>query len=296
MILVVTCTFDKTADYIIAKLKNDYFRLNVDTFDSYGISYNGNGWSISNGDTEISSSVVQSIYYRKPYLPDLSNYEVKYRGMIADDIIYLIKGLVAASECKKLTCPYVLQKAENKLFQMVVARHAGFLMAKTLFTNCNKQATAFAIENVAVIKPISTGKIICGNSYEVYNTSLVRHTEFDIGLTPIFLQKYIEKDYEARVYIVGEKDFSVKIKAFNNVDWRLDESNNYYEKMDLPIDIRKRCLLYMKEMNLFFGAFDFIVCQGDWYFLENNPNGQWLWLEQKLNLGISDEIINYLEG
>ena len=47
--------------------------------------------------------------------------------------------------------------------------------------------------------------------------------------------------------------------------------------------------------NLVFGAFDYIVTpQNEWIFLELNPNGQWLWLEEALKLDISNKIIEYL--
>ena len=51
----------------------------------------------------------------------------------------------------------------------------------------------------------------------------------------------------------------------------------------------------MEDFNLIFGAFDFIVTPEDkWVFLEVNPNGQWLWLEQSLNLDISKKILDNL--
>ncbi len=37
----------------------------------------------------------------------------------------------------------------------------------------------------------------------------------------------------------------------------------------------------MGELDLRYGALDFVVDRYDrWWFLEVNPNGQWLWLEQ----------------
>lgn len=51
----------------------------------------------------------------------------------------------------------------------------------------------------------------------------------------------------------------------------------------------------MSELQLKFGAFDFIVDKdGSWIFLEINPNGQWLWLENKLDLNISSSILKVL--
>ena len=48
-------------------------------------------------------------------------------------------------------------------------------------------------------------------------------------------------------------------------------------------------------MKFAFGAFDFIVTpENEWIFLEVNPNGQWLWLEQSLSLDISKKILDNL--
>ena len=143
MILIITCTFDKTVDYIIKKLKKPFFRFNIDDFSSYSITITQNGWAILYAGERITNEMICSIYYRKPYLPDLSSYEMMYREMIANDIVYLIKGIVSMCDCRKLTCPFVLQKAENKLYQIIVAQKVGFLMPSTLFTNSSKNARDF---------------------------------------------------------------------------------------------------------------------------------------------------------
>jgi len=35
---------------------------------------------------------------------------------------------------------------------------------------------------------------------------------------------------------------------------------------------------------------------GNYYFLECNPNGQWLWIEEDIGLPISKAIADYLNG
>ncbi|MBM7717718.1 glutathione synthase/RimK-type ligase-like ATP-grasp enzyme [Bacillus thermophilus] len=52
----------------------------------------------------------------------------------------------------------------------------------------------------------------------------------------------------------------------------------------------------MEKLNIHFAAFDFIVNEHNYTFLELNANGQWQWLEEELNLGISDKIMEYLTG
>ncbi|MNJ78669.1 hypothetical protein D3C77_764810 [compost metagenome] len=51
----------------------------------------------------------------------------------------------------------------------------------------------------------------------------------------------------------------------------------------------------MKSLQIDFGAFDFIKSGDDFYFLEVNPNGQWLWLEVNLGISNSSSIIQLLK-
>ena len=51
----------------------------------------------------------------------------------------------------------------------------------------------------------------------------------------------------------------------------------------------------MQRLGLEFGALDFVRTPEDRYvFLEVNPNGQWLWLDDSLNLGITAATANWL--
>ena len=51
----------------------------------------------------------------------------------------------------------------------------------------------------------------------------------------------------------------------------------------------------MDALHLSFGAIDLIqTTSGDYLFLEVNPSGQWLWLDDMLDFGISDSIAEWL--
>ncbi len=53
----------------------------------------------------------------------------------------------------------------------------------------------------------------------------------------------------------------------------------------------------MHLLGLTFGGIDLdLTPEGDYVFLEVNPSGQWLWLDDKLTLGISDAIASWLHG
>ncbi|WP_156115420.1 MULTISPECIES: hypothetical protein [Xenorhabdus] len=51
----------------------------------------------------------------------------------------------------------------------------------------------------------------------------------------------------------------------------------------------------MSKLNLRYGALDFIVDENnDWWFLEVNSAGQWLWIEDLSGMDISGSIANWL--
>ena len=52
-----------------------------------------------------------------------------------------------------------------------------------------------------------------------------------------------------------------------------------YEEINLPADVKLSYKTMMKYFNLNFCTSDYIISKdGKFYFLENNPNGQWAWI------------------
>ena len=70
------------------------------------------------------------------------------------------------------------------------------------------------------------------------------------------------------------------------IDWRQGYDYNLkHELITLPTEIEDFCKRYLRELHLNFGCFDFIVePSGEYVFLECNPNGQWRWIEEELNI------------
>ena len=121
----------------------------------------------------------------------------------------------------------------------------------------------------------------------------------NIEQAPCIFQQYLEKEFELRITIVGEKIFAVKIHSQKNkkteLDWRKDQLHVEYELFDLPKEVKNNLLKLHQAFGLFYGAYDFIVDQGGGYhFLEVNPAGQWLWMEEILKLNISEHLAQAL--
>lgn len=300
-ILIITSSFDLTVDYFIEKFKNnaEFFRFNTDLFGDYLIEINElQGWRISCNNWEIQQSEIDAIYYRKPAFPDLSLYEPRFYKMMQKDIQILFQGIVETFKGRCLSRPSVLSLAENKVYQLGIAKEIGFKLPRTMITNSLEDAYSFYSTNQSIIKPLSTGKVYYENKIGVIQTNIINE-KFkleELNLTPSYFQEYISKDYEVRVTIINHHFFGVKIESTDKVDWRKSDYYNCYSKIILPKDIEVKCEKIMDKLNLNFGAFDFIVNNGEYYFLEINPNGQWYWLEEKLELNISNCIYDFLAG
>lgn len=297
-VLIITSSIDVTVDYIIKSYQNEvrFYRLNVDELSKYRIDVDEvSQWMITCRDWVIDKSSVYSIYYRKPILPDLSEYEENYHGMIAKDIISLINGIVDDFDGRVLTKPYILRKTENKTFQLLYATRKGFQLPKSYIGNSRDIVRESIIKYNSIIKPLTTGKVKKCDGVEIYQTNYIDELQEDIALTPLYVQNYVEKDYEVRLTCINTSVFAVRIDSEDKLDWRKNYAGLKYSVIECPQIIMNRCFELMEDFGLKFGAFDFIVNKSnEWIFLEINPNGQWLWLEEALDIPISWCIIQYL--
>ncbi|MFF2528842.1 hypothetical protein ACFVS2_07995 [Brevibacillus sp. NPDC058079] len=299
-ILIVTSTRDLTADYIINRYGSSvpFFRLNVDRLKDYDIKFSNRDsfFQIFGKNGNLSECDIGSVYYRKPILPDLSDYEEKFRPIMQRDIMTLIEGITETAGTRCLTPPSILRRADNKVVQMKIADKVGFRLPTSVITNSELAARNICNEAPSIVKPLSMGRIIHSNRIGIIQTNLVdQATDFSgLELAPAYFQHYEKKDTEVRATVVGREVFAVQIDSSDRIDWRKFEATHQYDLIQLPNDITEKCFSMMDALNLSFGAFDFIINDGDYVFLEVNANGQWLWLEEALELNISGAIIRYL--
>ena len=297
-ILVVTSSFDETVTYLTSKFSNSvkFFRINVDCISEYHINLYENGWEILSDDFCIIKDDIDSIYYRKPAFPKLDEFERKYWNLIKQDVYTLITGIIESFEGKVLSKPSRLLVAENKAYQYLLVQKLNLLMPQSYIGNSIYFYNKFADKD-SIIKPLSQGKVLSDYGNELYFTSKLDNDKSNINIskTPVYIQEKINKIYDVRIIVIDGFVFAIKIDAAGVLDWRVDYSNHQYSLITPPQDIVDECKKVLSCLSLSFGAFDYVVTQkNEWIFLEVNPNGQWLWLEQALKLNISEKIINYL--
>ena len=81
-------------------------------------------------------------------------------------------------------------------------------------------------------------------------------------------------------------------------DWRagnFKKSTRIEALDDFPKELTQLCVAHVKALGLNFGALDFVVDKhGEFWFLENNPNGQWAFIEVATGQPIGKAIADLL--
>jgi glutathione synthase/RimK-type ligase-like ATP-grasp enzyme len=119
-------------------------------------------------------------------------------------------------------------------------------------------------------------------------------------LSPAIYQELVEKRSDVRVTYVGGRLFVAEIDSQGDdaakVDWRRTANPDLpHRRAELPTSICENLRRLMLALCLEYGAIDLIRTLDDQYvFLEINPNGQWQWLDDILQMGITESIVGWL--
>ncbi|EIE01432.1 MvdC/MvdD family ATP grasp protein [Leptospira licerasiae] len=314
-VLIITNKEDITVDFVISRLIElgvNYFRFNTEEIGSeLSIKIHSVNFGISIYDNiknkEINLSYFDSVYYRRPKLPIIPINTSPGEALFLSQEITVILEYVNLSLANKkwLNTVSDLKRAENKLNQLRIAKEIGFNIPESLVTNIPEIAQKFISDQIsAIIKPLKVGLIEEPNA----NSKIVYTNEINdkfianidrVSVFPVYIQRKVEKAFDIRVTIVAEEIFAVSIDSQSNeysrTDWRAAKEILPHQSIDLPEKIQKFCFSIMKYYNLNFAAIDLVLSNdGEYYFLEINPNGQWAWIEQLTNYPISQSIANFL--
>lgn len=196
---------------------------------------------------------------------------------------------------------FAIRNAENKIYQLLLAKEVGLTIPSTLISNHYDSVERFLKKGKHIIKPVHNARIKDEKHPQIVYTSeitqAIKKEEAELNIN--YLQNKIDKRCDVRATFVGEKCFAVTIDSQGledtRVDWRKGEHILKHNPIELPREIRLKCVQLMKELDLHYGAIDFILDkQGNYVFLEINPNGQWAWIEHLTELPISREIVKCL--
>jgi glutathione synthase/RimK-type ligase-like ATP-grasp enzyme len=315
MILILTAPDDLHADRVERKLfgrRAPVFRFDPANFPAtaeISVRFDAAGVSarLRTEDGELSLRSVRTIWYRRPGRPQaaLRIREADTRRAVAEEAQVVLDDLWGALDCRWVPGPRPAL-AHRKIAHLKLAAELGFELPTTLVTNRPDDLLELYRETRGHLVSKRAGYSFLSTS----DSPFCRYTEVvsprDVGyagaltLCPITLQAYVPKAVELRVTVVGTRAFAAEIASqssnHSRHDWRrYDYSSVRYRRHALPADLERRCIELVRRLDLRFGAIDLVLTpDGDYTFLEINPNGQYLWIEHATGLPISEAVCDLL--
>jgi glutathione synthase/RimK-type ligase-like ATP-grasp enzyme len=243
------------------------------------------------------------VWWRRPRAVDLSGLsDSNARLFAASEWHEAVNGLwLLLADARWMNVPSRDELASRKARQLAVAADIGLTVPRTLMTSDPERARAF-IETVGVGRTIY--KTFAATPLVWRETRIVRETELAeleaVRVAPVIFQEYVEADADLRVTIVGERVFTIAIHAAATTypaDFRMSLGEARTEATELPDDVEGRLRELMARLGLAYGAIDLRrTPAGEHVFLEINPAGEFLFVEERTGQPIGQAVADWLAG
>ena len=318
-VLLVTTRLDAASDAVAGALKRTgikFYRLNTEDLplnakSSCDFQTGERRLRWHSEDHVVSLDAVKCVWFRRHRLPALppdtipahAEYCLRESQWFLRGLLWNLAEQVPAANW--MSSPADIQRAESKMLQLQIAGTVGLAYPETLIGNNPDEIRAFFNQQNGrvVAKPLRLGYFDYGHVQTAAYTTAVSAVDLAndeaLNAAPVIYQRHLEKRWDIRVTIVGESIYAAAIHSQEavsaRVDWRRADVELEHKVHVLPEEIAKACRRLMKILNLRFGAIDLVLTPaGQYFFLEINPNGQWLWLEDRLGYPITNGIAEWL--
>ena len=309
--LIVSSTIDFSTDMVCYRLLEDnekFYRLNRDEFLKHKIVVDLQNEvmiiSIDGEEYEAQFEHLKGIFFRAPvFLRTQSKKELSVQEQLErNQWSSFLRNLIVFKNANWINNPVSTYRAENKIFQLCIAKEYGLEVPVTYISNC----TDFNLESDKkyIVKSLDTALFYdMENNKEMFTYSNVvsgsELNEYDLTSAPIFIQEFLNPKIDCRVTYVQGKLFPVKILQNGKGlygDWRMRKEELEYIPFQLPTYVENAIHKLMKKLELNFGGIDLAIVSGEYYFIEVNPTGERGWLEVKTGTNISKTIKRALAG
>ena len=260
---------------------------------------------------EYISKNIHAIWYRKLHLEvsnikcdykeaksSITNFlqaELEYFYYSIENVCRKIKNLGAGFTKMDLNKVMVLNTAQKNTLTIPEFR---IVYSKNELEMFKKKHNRIISKPIFNARPIKLSKLNSGVMYtKIIDDILI--DKLPSTFAPSFLQEYIEKAYELRVFYIDGKFYSSAIFTVNsseNIDYR-DKDNNDVRIVPykLPIEIEKKLTCLMNELGLNTGSIDMIKSiKGEYVFLEINPSGQYEAVSINCNYNLNNIIAKWI--
>ncbi len=252
-------------------------------------------WSVKDKLCEWHNIKFDTVWLRRPKAPIISeNVHIDDVSNVKNENLSFYKSLwsVIAPNACWVNNYYNAMAANSKMWQLKSALDVGFQIPETIFSNNPEDIKLFIIthhKKGVIYKTLYPHVWYGSRDLRLCYTKSIGIEDLPknsvLQNMPGIFQTKICKKHEVRVTYFGGRIIAVKLLSQSHPkgldDWRSIPTNELdIELVSLPIEIEEKCRMLMKKLGLVFGCLDFIVTlEGEYYFLEVNEQGQFLWIE-----------------
>jgi hypothetical protein len=261
------------------------------------------GWdgTLTYQDQQLPLDSLTSIWRRrpKPYKAP-QTYSPGERAFIEEEADRALLGVLDSLGLEGtlwVSRTHSVRRADFKPLQMATAQHLGLRVPRTLITNLPSAARDFydICQGNIVLKSVSRGMIEREDQQigrflytsQVEASHIVPELLKGVRATGHLLQEYIPKRLEIRVVVIGKRVFAAEIHSQSSERARVDFRRAYdelsYDVHTLPDEIQQKVLALVHHFDLQFSSMDLLLTpEGEYVFIDLNPNGQFYWLQLHL--------------
>lgn len=307
-ILILTSRDDLHADIVVAKIVargGVPFRIDFDDFPArfdLDLEFDGRwrgGMARAGSGERVTAGDIGAVWLRKKAdfsfrSEDLAPQE---RAFASAEAEHILSSFVYSLDCYWMSHPLAVRGALWKGEQLQRAAASGFAVPPSLISSRPADVRKFAARapHGLAFKALSSASLAAGEvGRDARIAGGIATTRLDpeddpaleaVSELPCFFQHYVPKRHELRVTVIGERAFTARIHSQDDprtaTDYRDFSADILYEAGGLPAPVERRCIEFVHSYGLTFGAIDLIVTpEGEHVFLENNPVGQFLFVEQ----------------
>jgi glutathione synthase/RimK-type ligase-like ATP-grasp enzyme len=276
---------------------------------SFGVGPDGERVGLEVGGKALDGHAVGAVYWRhlrSPRRPSIADPEA--RRMAESEWRATLEGALLSLDAYWLNHPHANRLARHKPLQLTLAAREGFALPETRITADPAEIRALhrAWDGRMVAK-LAGGQLLGPSAEEQYAVYTTLVTEEDLrsaaalAACPAIYQRYLDKDFELRVTVVGDQVFACRIDspehADARVDWRRARHSVSLRQFELDGALAARCVALARRLSLDFAGLDLIVTPaGETVFLELNAAGRWAWIEHATGMSIAAAIAERLTG
>lgn len=263
---------------------------------------------ITTGDEQVSSNCVQSVWYRwKPekfYVGD-SMYDTLTKDFALEEwknVILSLAGFV--SEAVWMNPLLNIEQIKSKVLQLRLAQECGLKIPLSKITNDAASVQGlFSKPTLRIVSKPLTALLIPPNRRirpkEISKPHAVASSS-RISIFPGIFQELIPNGNDIYVLIVGDSIFATS--SATKMDLGKDEQDLRVTKIPskpckVPEFVENGLLRFHKRAGLIFGVYNLVeVDENNFFFLDCDPCGAWLCLEDNLGSAVSEAVAKTLIG